>query len=168
MGNAKTYHPGAHQLSSRASTRSTNNWNTFGFPVFQAVPRLNRQRRQNDTTTVNDKGENKKENRQSEEEQEDSGGEDYGLFDDIFGSERSKSGRSGPKNLIHHGTMSSSWSKGGIRDPAPPGGYQQQPNWARDQKLGKDYAQDPVEDIVALNGQSRQNIRRGSRANYKA
>ena len=67
----KTYHPGAHQLSSRASTRSTNNWNTFGFPVFQAVPgpgwkdggwntwrfpafqavpRLNRHRRQNDTT----------------------------------------------------------------------------------------------------------------------
>ena len=105
-------------------------------------------------------------NRQSEED--DSGGTDYGLFDNIFSSERSKSGRSGPKNLIHHGTMSSSWSKGGIRDPAPPGGYLQQPNWARDQKIGKDYAQDPVEDIVALNGQSRQNNRRGRRANYKA
>ena len=71
LGNAKTYHPGAHQLSSRSSTRSTSNWNTFGFPVFQAVPgpgwkdggwntwrfpafqavpRLNRHRRQNDTT----------------------------------------------------------------------------------------------------------------------
>ena len=183
----KTYHPGAHQLSSRASTRSTSNWNTFGFPVFQAVPgpgwkdggwntgrfpafqavpRLNRQRRQNDTTVEHNRGDKKDVNRQSEED--DSGGADYGLFDNIFGSERSKSGRSGPKNLIHHGTMSSSWSKGGIRDPAPPGGYLQQPNWARDQKLGKDYAQDPVEDIDALNGQSRQNNRRGSRANYKA
>ena len=183
----KTYHPGAHQLSSRSSTRSTSNWNTFGFPVFQAVPgpgwkdggwntgrfpafqavpRLNRQRRQDDTTVDNNRGDNKDANRQSEED--DSGGADYGVFDNIFGSERSKSGRSGPKKLIHHGTRSSSWSKGGIPDPAPPGGYLHQPNLATDQKLGKDYVQDPVEDIDALNGQPRQNNRRGSRANYKA
>ena len=141
-------------------------WNTGRFPAFQAVPRLNRQRRQNDTTVDNNRGDNKDANRQSEED--DSGGADYGVFDNIFGSERSKSGRSGPKKLIHHGTRSSSWSKGGIPDPAPPWGYLHQPNLVTDQKLGKDYVQDPVQDIDALNNQPRQNNRRGSRANYKA
>ena len=40
----------------------------------------------------------------------------------------------GSFDRIHHGTVSSSWPyglpKGGIPDPAPPGGYLQQPNWA--------------------------------------
>ena len=47
----------------------------------------------------------------------------------------STSGGSGGSDLerIHHGQPSSSWPyglpKGGIPDPAPPGGYQQAPNW---------------------------------------
>merc|ERR1712212_605118 len=47
----------------------------------------------------------------------------------------STSGVSGGSDLerIHHGQPSSSWPyglpKGGIPDPAPPGGYQQAPNW---------------------------------------
>ena len=48
---------------------------------------------------------------------------------------RSGSSSSGGYDLgrIHHGTPSSSWPyglpKGGIPDPAPPGGYLQPPNW---------------------------------------
>merc|ERR1711974_423983 len=56
-------------------------------------------------------------------------------YSDYRGRTRRSGSSSGGYDLgrIHHGTVSSSWQyglpKGGIPNPAPPGGYLQAPNW---------------------------------------